>query len=704
MSKMYRNFYQVFLLVFFACSTFTEKSIITAQAVSSSTVESSSQELERIPLPDENCPKEDVPCQEDIVSLDAIKTLHKQIDDDESGNIDKNESKEFFRDELQNTDGFERQSIFHGHDDKISVADLWNAWKRSHVYNWTVEDVVEWLIWSVDLPQYAQLFRDKHINGSYLPRVAVNTHHYISKDLGIKNPVHKHKLSIKAMDVVLFGPTKRAHNVLKDIVLVTSILVALGGCVFAYRQNKTSKEQLKKMMGDLDQLQKAEESLLEMNEKLQKAEEVQNEVVREKTDIEKKYKEEIETAKEVAERLKKERQDSNLEEMSRLQLAEEELIQVRQALRQAEIELESRWSYGAPAELQQWLQYTFELENAHFTAKQQAAQRQFGSAKDACEKIRKKRTGVLGTWRIAQGNSIDDIDQRIVQARMALEEIKHDMQERQQRWQSIESFCGFPIRTNPGMAKLENALYGDGGSGSGRLASLVAPMNVEDADEDFPPHFPTATAMLFTQKPNGCARSPTYSGLGSNLTELKRRQVTMGSTNSLSKSTSFTTSVKRDSLDSPPVTKPTVVASSNVNGNHSPSVSFHLGSHSPGTSPDTPDNVFLGHTSPVSEDSRFPRSKSMSLMGPTQNGSRIPRFDAAKTVKPETNFPRSDSENNLQKRILQKQVGTIGGVGSSSQDEDSLSGTESLDSEGKVKKEKKKLKLIPKFMRRTDAH
>ena len=48
--------------------------------------------------------------------------------------------------------------------------------------------------------------------------------------------------------------------------------------------------------------------------------------------------------------------------------------------------------------------------------------------------------------------------------RMALEEIKHDMQERQQRWQSIEGFCGFPIRTNPGMTKLEHALYGDGGS------------------------------------------------------------------------------------------------------------------------------------------------------------------------------------------------------------------------------------------------
>ena len=39
----------------------------------------------------------------------------------------------------------------------------------------------------------------------------MNTHHYISKELGIKNPVHKHKLSIKAMDVVLFGPTKSKY-------------------------------------------------------------------------------------------------------------------------------------------------------------------------------------------------------------------------------------------------------------------------------------------------------------------------------------------------------------------------------------------------------------------------------------------------------------------------------------------------------------
>ena len=48
--------------------------------------------------------------------------------------------------------------------------------------------------------------------------------------------------------------------------------------------------------------------------------------------------------------------------------------------------------------------------------------------------------------------------------RMALEEVRHDLQERNQRWQAIEGFCGFPIRTNAGLAKLEHLLYGEIGT------------------------------------------------------------------------------------------------------------------------------------------------------------------------------------------------------------------------------------------------
>ena len=40
--------------------------------------------------------------------------------------------------------------------------------------------------------------------------------------------------------------------------------------------------------------------------------------------------------------------------------------------------------------------------------------------------MRRKRTGMLGTLRMAQGNSIDDIDQRILEARLESIEISSD--------------------------------------------------------------------------------------------------------------------------------------------------------------------------------------------------------------------------------------------------------------------------------------
>jgi stromal interaction molecule 1 len=32
--------------------------------------------------------------------------------------------------------------------------------------------------------------------------------HYLNNILGIKDPIHKQKIALKAMDVVLFGPPK----------------------------------------------------------------------------------------------------------------------------------------------------------------------------------------------------------------------------------------------------------------------------------------------------------------------------------------------------------------------------------------------------------------------------------------------------------------------------------------------------------------
>ena len=128
---------------------------------------------------------------------------------------------------------------------------------------------------------------------------------------------------------------------------------------------------------------------------------------------------------------------------------------------------------------------------------------------------------------------------------------------------------------------------------------------------------------------------------------------------------------------------------------------------SPTSSPESPDGPHFSSLVPANDEARFIRSKSMNSVASNSAvvSSRIPRPpDLIKiAVKNDINsMTRKDSDSNLQMRILPKQIGNIGGVGSSSQDDDSLSGTESLDGEGR-KKDKKKLKLISKLMRKTEA-
>ncbi|KAJ4451133.1 hypothetical protein ANN_02573 [Periplaneta americana] len=70
---------------------------------------------------------------QDRIGLEAIKSLHRQLDDDANGNVDLSESDEFLREELKYEEGYERrQKAFHRNDDKhISVRELWEAWIRS---------------------------------------------------------------------------------------------------------------------------------------------------------------------------------------------------------------------------------------------------------------------------------------------------------------------------------------------------------------------------------------------------------------------------------------------------------------------------------------------------------------------------------------------------------------------------------------------
>ncbi|XP_073994174.1 stromal interaction molecule isoform X2 [Rhodnius prolixus] len=382
--------------------------------------------------------------------LEAIRLLHRQLDDDENGAVDPYESDDFLREELQYESGAERrQKAFHRNDDMhISVKELWEAWVRSEVHNWTIEQTVEWLSVGIGLPQYAQTFITNNVNGATLPRLAVSNMQYLSSVLGIKDPIHKQKIALKAMDVVLFGPPKELSNHIKDGILVTLLLGAIIGFWYAYKMNKNSRRHLKRMIKDMESLQKAELALENLQKELERARQEQECATTQKADLERKLLEQCGDGTEL-------RTSYSDLEVSQLK-AEIELL--RSELQRAEGELEDRcWS--PPVGLQQWLQLTHEIENKAYIKKKLSAEKQLQSAREACEKLRKKRSSLVGAFVSTHGKSIDEVDRSIVEARTLLNEVTQELAERVHRWKKIELLCGFNIINNRGLNVLEAELY-----------------------------------------------------------------------------------------------------------------------------------------------------------------------------------------------------------------------------------------------------
>uniref|UniRef100_A0A665TUB2 Stromal interaction molecule 1-like n=1 Tax=Echeneis naucrates TaxID=173247 RepID=A0A665TUB2_ECHNA len=428
-------------------------------------------------------------CQDEnsLLSFEAICSIHRLMDDDADGTVDTTETDEFLREDLKYHDPKAKHSSFHRADLHISVEDMWTSWKSSEVYNWTVQQVVNWLLISVELPQYSDTFRKLQLNGRSLPRLAVKNTTLMLSVLKISDRSHSQKLQLKALDIVLFGPPGVCRqNRWKDLVLVLSLLMALGGCWFAYIQTRRSRDDLGKLMKDLEGLQRAEQSLLDLQEKLQQAQEEQRCVQVEKVKVEEELRLEIDSAKEEAQRLRDLREGAETER-SRQKYAEEELEQVRMALKKAERELESQAHWAPPEALQKWLQLTHEVEVQYYNNKKQNAERQLLQAREGAEKIKKKRSSLFGTFHVAHSSSLDDIDHKILSAKQALAEVTTALREKLHRWQQIESLTGFCVVNNPGLGALAAALNLDPsflGLRPPTPHGLLLSDDLDDMDED----------------------------------------------------------------------------------------------------------------------------------------------------------------------------------------------------------------------------
>lgn len=173
--------------------------------------------------------------------------------------------------------------------------------------------MVNWLVHNVELPQYEPNFRRHAVDGAKLPQVASGSSSFLSKTIGVT--------SLKAMDVVLFGPPKEIFNTWKEAVFTTLLLLAVSGLFLAYRQNKKSQDHLRKMTSDMESLSRAEEELQHLMSKLQQKDS------------------KIESNEAALQQQQQQLDSTDVMEVSRLREQDEVL---RIELQQAEIELEDR--------------------------------------------------------------------------------------------------------------------------------------------------------------------------------------------------------------------------------------------------------------------------------------------------------------------------------------------------------------------------
>ncbi|CAF2712552.1 unnamed protein product [Rotaria sp. Silwood2] len=100
-----------------------------------------------------------------------------------------------------------------------------------------------------------------------IPRLAANEKQYISSIMHIRDVHDKQQLIIKAIDVVLFGPQQKTHNLMKDIILISALFVSIGIYIYAFIRQRETQANINIMLKELEILQKVEGNLLAVTKK-----------------------------------------------------------------------------------------------------------------------------------------------------------------------------------------------------------------------------------------------------------------------------------------------------------------------------------------------------------------------------------------------------------------------------------------------------
>lgn len=345
----------------------------------------------------------------DPANYRAMSFLHLSMDDDSSGTIDVAESLEFAREELHITERDrldKRKKAFHQNNDEfITLDDLWCKWVHSEEHNWSTNDIVNWLQYGVELPQYKATFEYHRVSGLMMPRISSQNSSYLTTILGILNPIHRHKIQLKAMDVVLFGYKPYKSNLLKDAILLSLLFIAVAGYYFAVTQKQAAREEAHRLASQMDKLKDIEHEFVTLQEKFHE------------------------------ERIRNENMDRKSDSFDAEK--EEQIESLKNQLIHAERFLEKR-----NPQLISLLRKTYDLEISRINGQKAQCLKEMADARQMVDKYQKKQNTFLNQIRSIHGVEMESIEQRILHVKEKLEETAYAMEECQERWNQIEELCG----------------------------------------------------------------------------------------------------------------------------------------------------------------------------------------------------------------------------------------------------------------------
>lgn len=406
----------------------------------------------------------------EIDNFNAIRILHNKLDVDSDGEVDDFESKRFLESGATSGSGNKNGAYSNAHklkylhqdgkDRSISVDELWQAWKSSNVYNWTIDETVYWLVNYVELPEFSEIFINSAINGSLLPRLATDSH-FINR-LGISDPSAKKKISIKAMDVVLFGPPKLGSpSKVRDFIVSLVTLIAVSACVVFYKRNIASQKALLAMQENLESLQRAEDQMQELQQELEKAQKAQEAVVTEKKNLEhqlemhRQFSASSSLADQAANKIGSKQSLITLSNCDTLSLDAEHVAKLEDEVKKLRKELEETYNsmetkkFRAPFPLRSLLKATYNIESQYYQEKKLNLEIKATEVKLRNQKLQKKKTSFLGYYKMAQENSLEEDLNTIVEVKEAIMQVTKEIKERTERWRAIEELCGCSLDLTP---------------------------------------------------------------------------------------------------------------------------------------------------------------------------------------------------------------------------------------------------------------